>query len=496
MLFNSYHFLAFFPIVVLLYFAIPHRFRYLWLLAASYYFYMAWNPKYALLLTTSIVITWLSGLLIHWSNKQGRILQKKLWVAMSFILNFGILFFFKYFRFAVLNINLVLGRFAISPLQPGFDVLLPVGISFYTFQALSYTMDVYRGEIRAEKNFFKYALFVSFFPQLVAGPIERSKNLLTQINDVHRFDFRRAKDGLLFMLWGYFQKMVIADRAALLVNNVFTNWQNYYGFEIIVASVFFAFQIYCDFAGYSSIAIGAAEIMGFRLMENFREPYFAVSIKDFWRRWHISLSTWFRDYLYIPLKGNRCSRLHRYFNIMLTFLASGAWHGASWNFIFWGGLHGAYQVVGDILKPITGRIIRFLRINTQAESWRLFQIIRTFILVDIGWIFFRSAGFKNALHVGWHIVKDGLHPWIFFDGTLYKLGLNMIEFHTALGAIVLLLGVDFFRWRHPEAKIRAIIARQNLAFKYAFYIVAILVVLIFGMYGPEYRAQDFIYFQF
>jgi D-alanyl-lipoteichoic acid acyltransferase DltB (MBOAT superfamily) len=457
---------------------------------------MAWNPKYALLLTASIVITWLSGILIHGSHRKGRTAQKKLWVALSFILNLGILFFFKYFRFALVNINLALGYFAVPPLQPGYDVLLPVGISFYTFQALSYTVDIYRGEIYAEKNFFKYALFVSFFPQLVAGPIERSKNLLTQINDVHRFDFNRVKDGLLLMLWGLFQKMVIADRVAILVNNVFENWQNYYGFEIIIAVVFFSFQIYCDFSGYSDIAIGAAEVMGFRLMGNFQEPYFAGSIKDFWRRWHISLSTWFRDYLYIPLGGNRCSRGRRYFNIMTTFLASGMWHGASWNFIVWGGLHGAYQVLGDMLKPVTKRIIRFLGINTRAESYRLFQILRTFILVNIGWVFFRAAGFKNALHVGWRIVKDGLHPWIFFDGSLYKLGLSEIEFRTAMAAILLLLGVNLFKYRRPGAKIRAIIDRQSLAFKFIFYIAAIFAVLIFGVYGPEYRAQDFIYFQF
>jgi D-alanyl-lipoteichoic acid acyltransferase DltB (MBOAT superfamily) len=496
MLFNSYHFLAFFPIVALLYFVIPHKVRYLWLLAASYYFYMAWNPKYAALLTISIVITWLSGLLIFRAEQRDQKALKKLWVALSFVLNFAILFFFKYFRFALVNINAVLGRFAISPLQPQFDVLLPVGISFYTFQALSYTMDVYRGEIYAEKNIFKYALFVSFFPQLVAGPIERSKNLLTQINDVHRFDFDRVKNGLLLMLWGYFQKMVIADRCALLVNHVFENWRDYYGFVIIAAVVFFAFQIYCDFAGYSYIAIGAAEIMGFRLMENFRQPYFAVSIQDFWRRWHISLSSWFRDYLYIPLGGSRCSRLRKYFNIMVTFIASGVWHGASWNFVFWGLLHGAYQITGDISRPLRERLVKILKINVRAESCKLFQMLFTFMLVCIGWIFFRADGFKNALRVGWHIVKEGLQPWVFFDKTLYTLGLNEIEFRTALAAIAVLLAANVIQYRNPRTSIRAVIARQNLAFKYVFYIIAIFSVLIFGMYGPEYKAQDFIYFQF
>ncbi|MDR1970879.1 MAG: hypothetical protein LBQ46_03055 [Treponema sp.] len=290
--------------------------------------------------------------------------------------------------------------------------------------------------------------------------------------------------------------MVIADRCALLVNHVFNNWQHYYGFVIIIAAIFFAFQIYCDFAGYSYIAIGAAEVMGFRLMENFRQPYFACSIQEFWRRWHISLSTWFRDYLYIPLGGSRCSRIRKYVNVMVTFLASGVWHGASWNFIVWGGLHGAYQIIGDILKPARERLIKLLNINLHAESYKFFQMLVTFMLTTIGWIFFRAAGFRNALHIGWHIVKEGLQPWVFFDKTLYSLGLNEIEFRTALAAIAVLLVANTIQYRSPLTSVRAIIARQNLAFKYAFYLIAIFSVLIFGMYGPEYHAQDFIYFQF
>jgi D-alanyl-lipoteichoic acid acyltransferase DltB (MBOAT superfamily) len=310
---------------------------------------MAWNPRYALLMATSTAITWVSGLLIDHSRKKAEIkckeddekkrylARRKLWVALSFILNLSILFFFKYFDFAVKNINVVLSALNISILEPGFDVLLPVGISFYTFQALSYTMDVYRGEIYAEKNPAKYALFVSFFPQLVAGPIERSKNLLIQINERHYLEYDNVKNGLLIMVWGYFQKIVVADRAAILVNNVFENYENYAGFQIVIAAVLFAVQIYCDFAGYSSIAVGAAKVMGFRLMTNFREPYFAVSVRDFWSRWHISLSTWFKDYLYIPLGGNRKGPLRKYFNIIVTFLVSGFWHGADWNYIVWGG---------------------------------------------------------------------------------------------------------------------------------------------------------------
>ncbi len=305
MLFNSMHFLLFFPIVTAVYFLIPHKFRWIWLLITSYYFYMSWNPRYALLMAFSTLVTFLSGLLIQRSGKikdeKKRIFQRKLWVALSFLINLSILFFFKYFNFALTNMNRLLSVVSVHILEPSFDILLPVGISFYTFQALSYTMDVYRGDIYAEKNFFRYALFVSFFPQLVAGPIERSKNLLVQLNKKHTFDFQRMKNGLLLMLWGFFQKVVIADRAAVLVNQVFDHYQNYYGFQIVIACVLFAVQIYCDFSGYSDIAIGAAQIMGFKLMDNFRQPYFSRSIQEFWRRWHISLSTWFRDYLYIPL---------------------------------------------------------------------------------------------------------------------------------------------------------------------------------------------------
>ena len=263
--------------------------------------------------------------------------------------------FFKYFDFILENINAVLNQVNVTVIHSPFDIILPVGISFYTFQALGYSIDVYRGEIKAEKNFFKYALFVSFFPQLVAGPIERSKNLLQQIDsieDIKVFNYRRICNGLILMLWGFFLKMVLADRIAVLVNTVFDKYYMYSSFELVVAAVGFAVQIYCDFSSYSTIACGAAEVMGFRFMENFESPYFSLSIKEFWRRWHISLSTWFKDYLYIPLGGNRCSKVRNNVNLMITFLVSGLWHGANWTFIASGeAIHGMYQVIGRILSP-------------------------------------------------------------------------------------------------------------------------------------------------
>ena len=492
MLFNSVHFLLFFPIVSFLYYLLPHKIRWVWLLVCSYYFYMCWNPQYALLLATSTVITFCSGILIDLADKQKNIHLKKIWVALSFMANLAILFFFKYFYFAVDNLNSLFAIFQFTPIQPQFDILLPVGISFYTFQALSYTVDVYRGDIYAEKNLAKYALFVSFFPQLVAGPIERSKNLLVQINEVHQFQYENLTRGLQLMLWGFFQKLVISDRAAILVNQVYNNAQDYAGLQIALATVLFAIQIYCDFGGYSNIAIGAAQIMGFRLMKNFNTPYFAISIKDFWRRWHISLSTWFRDYLYIPLGGSRCSKVRRYINLMITFLASGLWHGASWNYILWGALHGLYQIAGDILRPAREKAAFLLGTNRESFSYRLLQTGTTFILVNFAWIFFRAPGAKAALKM----IKSMFsvwNPWIFFDGSLYSLGLDQKEFSILFISIIILFAVSCLQ---QKISIRAALAKQDLWFRWCIYYAALFAVLIFGIYGIGFDASQFIYFQF
>lgn len=496
MLFNSINFLIFFPIVTLIYFLIPHRIRYIWLLTASYYFYMSWNPVYALLILTSTFVTYLSGILIDRSDKTGggnALSLKKLWVLLSLFLNLSILFFFKYFYFAVDNINILLSSLHIQLIQPKFDIILPVGISFYTFQALSYTIDIYRKEVYAERNFLKYALFVSFFPQLVAGPIERSKNLLVQISQKHTFSYERMRDGLLLMLFGYFLKMVIADRAAILVNFVFENYEAYSGLEIAIAAFFFAVQIYGDFAGYSSIAIGAAWIMGFKLMQNFNHPYFALNIQDFWRRWHISLSTWFRDYVYIPLGGSRCSKLKKYRNIAIVFLTSGLWHGANWTYIVWGALHGIYQITGDLIKPFRNKIETVFKINTQCFSYRLFNIIITFILVDFAWIFFRAPDLFTAVT----IIKQMFsvwNPWIFFDNSLYEMGLDRKDFWVLCFSVLILWLVSFMQER--GIKIREELAKQNLVFRWIIYYAAIIFIIVFGIYGPEYDASQFIYFQF
>ncbi|MEA4986595.1 MAG: MBOAT family O-acyltransferase [Anaerovorax sp.] len=493
MLFNSFSFMLFFPIVAGLYFLIPHKFRYLWLLLASYYFYMCWNPKYALLIATSTLITYASGILIARAVKKGSVIKKRLWVAVSFISNLSILFFFKYFDFAIANLNIVFNKLGVSLIQPTFDVVLPVGISFYTFQALSYTMDVYRGEIYVERNLLKYALFVSFFPQLVAGPIERSKNLLVQINERHFFDYERVKSGLLLMLWGLFLKLVIADRVAILVNQVYGQYTYYLGLQVVVATLFFGIQIYCDFNSYSLIAKGAAEVMGFQLMDNFKQPYFSRSIKEFWQRWHISLSTWFRDYLYIPIGGNKKGTFRKYVNIMIVFLVSGLWHGANWTFVMWGFLHGAFQIIGQMLRPLKNTITDLLGINHKNFSYKLGQGILTFFLVNFAWIFFRAPCLDDAFGVI-HQIFLKWNPIVFVDGTLWQLGLNQKNFVLALGAIFIMVLMSIAEYHGIDWRKKVL--EQGFLFRWSVYLLLIFSIVIFGVYGPGYSESQFLYFQF
>lgn len=341
MLFNSIHYLLFFPIITFLYTIVPSKFRAHLLLVASFYFYMCWKAEYILLLMAPSLIDYFVALQMPLSSQK----KKNILLALSLITNLGILFFFKYYDFAArIAEDLNIGSW------PILNLILPVGISFYTFQVLSYTIDVYRGEIPPEKNIVKFALFITYFPQLVAGPIERASHLLPQIRDPKKLDYTRSVDGLLLIAWGLFLKVVVADRLAPFVDMVFGKPQQFQSTALVLASYFFAFQIYGDFAGYSCIATGSAKILGVDLMRNFNSPYLATSITDFWRRWHISLSTWFRDYVYIPLGGNKVNQLKHLRNLMIVFLVSGLWHGANYTFIIWGAIHGSL-VIGDAVTP-------------------------------------------------------------------------------------------------------------------------------------------------
>ncbi len=394
MLFNSLEFIIFFPIVVALYFILKPRYRWILLLVASYYFYMCWSYKYIVLIMFSTVVDYFAGILMHRTEKKT---PRKLLLSASLFTNLGLLFFFKYFNFFGETVNFFFDKFNIFSEVPAYDFLLPVGISFYTFQTLSYTIDIYRRKQAPEYHFGRFALFVSFFPQLVAGPIERSVNLLPQFRQDFKFEYGRVRDGILLMTWGFFKKVVIADRLAEYVNMVYNNATDYGGLQNIIATFFFSFQIYCDFSGYSDIAIGGALIMGYRLMTNFRRPYFATSIRDFWQRWHISLSSWFRDYVYISLGGNRVVKWRWYYNLFITFLVSGLWHGAEWTFVIWGALHGLYMVFAIWSAKLREKANGFMGISNNQRLYQFTQIIVTFVLVYFSWIFFRANNTHDAL---------------------------------------------------------------------------------------------------
>ncbi|SFG26640.1 MBOAT family O-acyltransferase [Oribacterium sp. WCC10] len=400
MIFNSLGFLIFFPIVILIYYVVPKAFQNLWLLFSSYWFYMSWNPVYGLLLLGVTVITYIAGLILGrgsyatWADpdERGRISAdfeskvskkhrnvveknisrkertKRAVLFLALILVFSVLCFYKYSDFAITNLTEVFRHLGISIELRHFDVVMPAGISFFIFQAAGYLIDVYREEIPSEKNFLRYALFISFFPTILAGPIGRAPSLLPQYCKPRDFDFGRASSGFLLMLWGFFLKLVIADRAAILVNYVYANYHELYGWTIVLATMIYAVEIYCDFYGYSIIATGAANMLGIRLMKNFDCPYFSVSVQDFWRRWHISLSSWFRDYLYFPLGGSRCSFLRRYFNVLVVFIVSGLWHGSQWSYIIWGGLNGLYQIIGGILLPVRTLFLRIFGFDKNVLS--------------------------------------------------------------------------------------------------------------------------------
>lgn len=479
MLFNSINFLIFFPIVSILYFAIPKKAKNYWLLATSYFFYGCWDPRYIFLLLGTTIVTFIFSLLIQKFHEKK--LQKLLCLCAVLVFNFGILFFFKYYDWIFTLIAKIFGYIHISLNFGKLNLTLPVGISFFTFQAVGYTIDVYRKEIYAERNFFKYALFVSFFPQLVAGPIERSKNLLKQLNETYSFDFKRIRDGLFTMLWGFFLKLVIADRAAILVDKVFENFRKYPGSSLLFATIIFAFQIYCDFAGYSTIAKGAGKVIGVNLMDNFASPYFSTSVKDFWRRWHISLSSWFRDYVYIPLGGSRCSKARKNLNVLAVMVLSGIWHGAGLSFIAWGALHGFFQIFDEITRNLREKI----------SKWILVPF--TFAEVCLAWIFFRAESLLDSLRIVKKIVFDFSLDEFFGNATnLY--GLDISNIKVLFFSIMILLISDFFKSKNIS--IREKILESDIPVKISAFVAGTVFILVFGIWGNSYEVSNFIYFQF
>ena len=503
MLFNTVHYLLFLPLVVLIYYILPAKVRYIWLLAVSYYFYMQWNPLYILLLFSCTVITYAGGRMTECFGMAARNKQK-ICLITCILINLGLLGFFKYAAFAMRSLNGLLALMQLGPVNWGSDILLPVGISFYILQSLGYLIDVYRGDIESEKNFLRYALFVSFFPQLVAGPIERSKNLLTQLHGSYPLRYENIRRGSLLVLYGLFLKMVIADRAAVIVDTVYGNAEAYPGFYVVVATVFFAIQIYCDFYGYTTVARGSALLMGIKLMDNFNAPYYAQSVKEFWQRWHISLSSWFRDYLYIPLGGNRKGHVRRECNMLTVFTVSGLWHGASWAFVFWGLLNGIYQVVENLfeqLKMFMAVFFERLGLSEMSEvvkgvdrfSRRLFRTVLTFALVTFAWLFFRAGGWSTACEV--LKCMFSVNNWtIIFDGSLYELGVTKSCMNMLLVSIFLLFVVDYHKYQGRD--VAGLLLKQGWYFKVLSVMFLIFAIMLYGCYGKMYDTQQFIYFEF
>jgi alginate O-acetyltransferase complex protein AlgI len=481
MLFNSLAFFLFFPIVTVIYFVLPHRVRWIHLLLASCVFYMAFIPVYILILFFTIIIDYVVGILIE--NATGK--KRKWFLVLSLVSNIGVLAVFKYYNFFIGNLN---GLFAGSdnPL-PLLNIVLPIGLSFHTFQAMSYTIEVYRGHHKAERHFGIYALYVMFYPQLVAGPIERPQNLLYQFYQHKTFDYDSVVNGLKLMMWGLFKKVVIADRLAVITDPIFKDPRHHTHMDILFAAFFFSFQIFCDFSGYSDIAIGAARVMGFRLMKNFDRPYSSRSVSEFWKRWHISLSTWFRDYLYISLGGNRVPVPRWYFNIFFVFLVSGFWHGANWTFIVWGALHGFYMIFAAATLKIRARINNVTGITKTKWLYDLSQVVVTFILVMLAWIFFRANNIGDALYM---LQQAPLAIADMYHGLA---GDTTLETKKSWGMALAVIGIlETVHLLQRKKNILSLINGRPVYVRWMVYYAFIMAIVFLGVFDN----RQFIYFQF
>ena len=491
MLFNSVDFILFFPVVTILFFLLPKRVRNLFLLAASLYFYMCWKAKYILLIGFSILVTYLGGLLMDAFEKRGKSRLRGLVLAGAILSNLAVLFLFKYYNFFVENLAALSQNRLLLPLL---NYALPVGISFYTFQALGYAIDVYRKDIPAEKNLITYALFISFYPQLVAGPIERSTNLMPQIKQGTRFDFEKMRRGLLLMGWGMFQKLVIADRLALFVDAVYQDYAQADGAYLILATMLFALQIYCDFGSYSNIARGAAEVMGYRLMMNFNAPYFAKSFAEYWSRWHISLSTWFQDYIFEPVVWRmKNKKVAAYIAVLLVFFVSGFWHGASWTYVIWGLLHAFFRVTEMALRHPKKKLYKKLGVNTKSGWFGALQTVWVFLCVSFTFVFFRADSVGQAFGI-LRQIGTSTHFGSLFSASFFTYGLDEKDFVVALIALAVLAAADWLAYKKKD--VYHWVFTRPLAARWVLYWLLIFSSVIFGVYGPSYDAAPFIYFQF
>lgn len=484
MTFNSWEFLLFYPIVALLYFLLPKRAKWPMLLLASYFFYACYQADLIFLIVGTTLVSFIASHVIERTEKAW---ARRLSLTVTLVVCFGVLFFYKYFNFLSGSVSGIIEALGGTPSRVELDLILPVGISFYTFQTLSYVIDVYRGDVKAEKNFFFYALFVSFFPQLVAGPIERPGNLIPQLRESHKFTKEGFVKGSKHMLVGFFKKICVADLISVYVNAVYNSPENATALGVIIATSLFAVQIYCDFSGYTDIAIGCARIMGIRLMKNFDHPYTAQTIKEFWSRWHISLSTWFKDYLYFPLGGSRCKKPRHLMNLMIVFLVSGLWHGAAWTFVVWGAIHGIYQVIGTLTIKQRNRLLNKIGLSESSLGVKITRRIVTFILVTFAWLFFRANSIADAVL----LLKALAFEWGGTSGTLSAMGLDLTAILTTVLAILTLVLIDRLL-TYEDTPDGSDVLTKNGAFIYFVWII----LFAWGVLLSKDMTSTFIYFQF
>lgn len=528
----SLSFGIFLVVLFIVYFCFPKKYcRYQWivLLAASYVFYVSAGaqPSVIFFLLTTTITTWVGALKLGQANaqykeqlktclpeekkalKQASTKKKRRVLILIALFNFGILGVVKYSNFFIQNVNTLLVKTAAGPL-PVVNFLLPLGISFYTFQSMGYLIDIYRGKYEPDKNLFQYALFASYFPQIIQGPISRHNDLAHQLYASHKFDYQRFTFGLQRTLWGYFKKLVIADRIALWTSEVVTNYAQYEGITVFIGVMFYTIQIYADFSGGMDIVCGISQALGIELTENFKRPYFSSSVAEFWQRWHITLGSWMREYVFYPLAMSRpFGKLSKKLRgtvgpfaakVLPTSMASfavfilvGIWHGAGWHYVVYG-LYQAYFVsTGTLFQPFYAKCRAFFRINEEQASWKFFKMLRTTLVVTIGRYFVHA----NSLHDAMYMLKatvSTFNPWVFFDGSLYQLGLDHANFNLMLLTVVLLLVVDAIQER--GIRIRETVAKQNIVLRWAIYYIIFFAIVIFGIYGAGYDAQSFIYEQF
>lgn len=507
MVFNSLNYLLFLPVVIAIYFLLPRiTLKNIWLLAASYWFYSIWSPSLVVLMIIATMIGYGGGIALNKLNIQAKnkpenkkTIKKmqKIILAITILLVLSLLLYFKYAKFIINNINIILSELNIKLIDDSFNIMLPIGISYYTFQIIAYLVDVYRKDAKAETNLLYFALFIAFFPKIVAGPIERANNLLTQLKENHKFNYENMKNGLLLMLFGYFLKMVIADRAAVYVNFIFDNYEAFTGWQIFYGALLYSIQGYTDFYGYTCLALGSAEIMGIYLLKNFNHPFFACSVTDYWKRWHLSLSSFLRDYIFYPLtlssKNSHLKIIH-YRNIIITFCISGLWHGANWTYIMWGFCHGVLMVLENMTKNIRNKIFKFFHIDTTSFSFRLEAIIYALLVLTFTRLFFRAPDISTSFAMIKQMFSEW-NPHIFIDGSLiYIAGMDAKEFIVLWLAIFVLWAISMLQ--EHGIKIRHTLSAQNLLFRWFIYIVAIVIIIVFGVYGEKYDASQFIYFRF